>query len=404
MLSSGPAECPNGDTMQPAPKDLVLYRAATSIHVHRAHENALPVARRGEFFLNTLAITILTLGYALTTGTGFIDGEAAKVAFRAFAILLIMFNIVSAGKIVPFTLAFTLLCIALMSINGSAFILNLIFLTLFFESFRRMPLRDIALALLISSALTVAFHQIGLFLGLFSVTETEYGGRLRSAMGFTNPNQLAVIYLSFVICSLFFHITRRKWTTFAFFAASLAFSLTMLRVSDSRTSTLAIFIMLMIYVLWRLLSRAKGASIAFRLGACFVLLLANVSTWFMTTAQGSALNDLLSARPLMIQLYLSSAGFSGYLIGWQAPEGGVDNSYIIMLSTMGLLSYIVFTIALLVAVFRSSPELSPIYITLMIVGIFEGTLMRPEIPAALLFLVVILIRPTTDTPAPRSRK
>lgn len=404
MRSSRPAELRNGDTMQPAFKDKVLYRSATSTHVHTGHENAFPVARRSEFLLNTLAITILTLGYTLTTGTSFLDGEAAKIAFRVFAIFLILLNIVSAGKIVPFALAFTLLCIALMSINGNAFILNLIFLTLFFESFRRMPLRDTALALLISSAATVAFHQIGLILGIFSITETEYGGRLRSAMGFTNPNQLAVIYLSFVICSLFFHITRRSWRTFFLFAASLAFSLSMLRISDSRTSTLAITIMLVIYTLWRLLSHTKGASIAFRLTACFVLLFANASTWFMTTAQGGALNDLLSARPLMIQLYLSSAGFSGYLIGWQAPEGGVDNSYIIMLSTMGLLSYSVFTIALFVAVFRSSPEFSPIYLTLMIVGLFEGTLMRPEIPAALLFLIVVLIRPRIDAPAPRSRK
>jgi hypothetical protein len=367
-------------------------------------ERSYLVSPRGrDLFLNTLAIAILTLGYAAITGTNLVESDAAKIGFRAAAIILILLNVVIARRIKRSTLFFVFVSIVLALVNGSAVVFNLIFLAFFFESFRRMPLRDAAFAILIPSAMAIAFHQIGLLSGVFSITETEFGGRLRSGMGFRNPNQLAVMYLSFVASSLFFHLVSRSWGSLIFFLVSLAVSFSMLKISDSRTSMLAVIMMIAIYLLWRLLSRVKGASLGFRLMSCLVLFLVNFMTWFFSTAYGSLLNEVLSLRPMMVQLFLSSADPLGYMIGWQPEDGGVDNSYLMLFSAVGAPLYFLLMISLMAFVFRARPEFSPVYVSLMIVGLFEGALVRPEIPAALLFLVVISISTRVDKPSARAR-
>lgn len=323
------------------------------------------------------------------------DSDIIKIVLRVLAMLMLVLTILTSRVIKARTLICIFMLIIAFLLNLNPIAINLLFLLLMLESIQKMRIMDVARALLISSSAVVILHQFSYMLGLLNVTTTEISERSRSALGFSNANQLAAIYLSQALCALFYYINYKCRRSLIILLGSLAICVPVLQISDSRTSMLALALAILLQVMSKALDGFPPILKALRLLAISSPMLMSFATLFLLTIPiGSALDILLSFRPYFFQEFIKNVRPYEFMLGWATPENiGVDSTYLMLASGVGVILSAMIVIIISVRMIVMRRDFLPIAVVLLISGGVESTLVRPELPAALLFLVVIFAPP-----------
>ena len=128
--------------------------------------------------LNIVALTILFVGYLLTTGAGVFDSEGAKATFRIVSFFVFFANLLIGGKINEQILIAVIFTIFFLLLSKSPLAGNIIFLLLISASLSRLNVYSFSIVLLIPTVLLVAAHFLLLITGVVSVEAVEIGSRV----------------------------------------------------------------------------------------------------------------------------------------------------------------------------------------------------------------------------------
>lgn len=346
---------------------------------------------RGQFFyLNLVLLMTLFSGYVLTTGLGIIPGDLAKNSVRISSGILAIISILLSGGFDKKTLFPIYLCIIMFLINENSILLNIIFLTIIVRSMLTLNHRYSSLAFFLASGSAVIVHLTAYYGGLVTSVVSEFGGRTRSALGFANPNQLALVYLSLVFSAtyLYFH-WKSKWVTTSLLL-SIVVSISMIEAGDSRTSLFSLF-MLFGLVLIAKISGATRVEKIFAIMAMTAPIVASAITLFLTFGAEAWLDEMLSFRPYMFSSFVSMVTFTEIWFGWEmTDEITVDNSYLALVSAVGLPISMIIIAILSRRLFYVKASHAPLVISIALAGVFESFIVRPEIPLGLMFFTIAL--------------
>lgn len=344
-------------------------------------------------FLAIMMTTVLYMGYIFTTGTRLIESELAQAAFRISAVVLSIL-IISMGKSVKSGILLTIFfIISIFLINQNLLAANMIFLMIIVASLYRIDHKSMAIAFLLPSVLAIAFHFLALNIGLISSATTEFGTRSRSTFGFTNANQAAMIYLSLVFASIFAHLQyKSRWSYFAVITSILAATFVMIE-TDSRTSLISLTLLIVIIPLWKISQRKRLLGKIARWIAALTPILGTAISFYLVQNSNPALNELLSLRPFFFAQFFEKITLSNLAFGWKpAYEDGVDNGYLMLFSLVGMFGYMFFAFLICRAILKMKAEYVPLIVVLLVASIFESFLVRPEIPVAAMFILMLLWR------------
>lgn len=340
-------------------------------------------------FLNTAALIVLFIGYFLSTGTGFIEGEVFKNLFRFAAFALLFLNIVFSFQInrnVLFLMVFFLMYSLLMQ---SQVALNIFFLLLIYLSISRLSSKEIALALLIPVVVVVVIHLLFFFTGLIVDKVTDYGGRLRSTLGFSNPNQVSAIYLSLSFISLFYSMVYKTRKSFIFAIILTAFSIYVFLISNSRTSLVGVLVLLFLlgvgFFGFRFKFYRKSLVFIGFLSPFFMVF----QTYYLAYYASPELDELFSYRLSGFYEFINNITVFELFAGWPDNEG-VDSLYLMLISGVGLVlfSFILFYVSFVAL--KIKYDYIPFFLVMLLISFAEAFLLRPEIPMSCLFVVILL--------------
>lgn len=345
---------------------------------------------RQTFRFNVFAFVVLFVGYFLTTGTGVIESEGAKAAFRFIALLVFLANVILGRAFrVQYAVALFFLYIVL-ALNQSQIAVNMVFLLLILASLHRLSGKEVAVAFLAPTIIVVVLHVLLLNTGQLVVQATEFAGRSRSTLGFANANQTSVIYLSFVILSVFTHIQFSNRTSMFLVAVSYGAAVYVILSTDTRTALIALILLISFQVLGSLFYRFKAYRASLTLLGSASPFFASAATYYLTTSADPALNFLLSLRPYFFAQFMSNVTPADFVFGWRTDgDSGVDNLFLMLLSGVGAIGYLLILLSVSYRIYRMNPKFIPIVVVLMAISIFESSLLRPEIQLSALFLYLV---------------
>ena len=342
------------------------------------------------FTLNLSAMMVLYVGYILTTGL-----DVLPEGFRTFARIsaaTLAVAAIFAGRRATTPFFFSIFVFGTMFVaNSNAINLNLIFLALSAQALTSLTARRAALVLLFTAITGVAIHLAAQAAGLAETVTTSVGGRQRSASGFSNANQAALIYLSFAASAFLVHSRYRSRRSMFVVVASLLIALQFILASDSRTSLLSLVIIAALYVPLSWIKDDGRRSPVIGLAVAAMPFACALVTWWITYSNSPEMNALLSLRPYFFNLFTVGVTTSEWFWGWPLGEfENVDNSYLTLLSASG--AVLMVSIAFVTAwnLFQVKPREASIAISALIAGIFESFLIRPEILLTSVFFAVLL--------------
>ena len=338
--------------------------------------------------LNILAFAILFIGYFFTTGASLIGTFGAQTLFRFLALLVFLSNIILSGRVIPLKYLFALLATYLiLSISGSTVAVNLVFMLLILASTHRLRNDQVAVALAIPTAIVVLLHLLLLNTGQLVGYTTDFAGRIRSTLGFANPNQAAAIYLSLVVVSIYAHIQLKNRASLLLLTMSYVATFYVVLATRTRTLMFALALIIIFHVLGAVFHRNKTYRAVLRVVGVLVPVFACASTYYLTTYRDPVLDAILSGRPFFFSQFMRGVTLYDFMFGWQsAGVAGVDNLYLMLLSGVGGVAFFLILLGCSYLIFRMTPRLIPLVVVLLIVSVFESFLIRPEIPASVLFL------------------
>lgn len=228
----------------------------------------------------------------------------------------------------------------------------------------------------------LALYLILYAIGLINMGYTNYGGRLRFNLGFTNVNAGAIFFLSLVVLPL--HFKKHKLVTLILF---LATSFAVYLLTDTRSVLIFCLLFSCLFITFLFFCNKGHEDIV----ACVVRTLFFIgitASIVMPALSGSDLDVLLSYRPSIYQEALSSLSPLELLFGsGKAVE--IDNSYIVFCTTYGLVFclFLAYLILRSISVLASRKEWNSLALVgaMFLFAAIEGTLFRPELPITLLF-------------------
>jgi hypothetical protein len=353
--------------------------------------NSQVAKRRWVLTLNIAALTVLYSGYLLTTGTGAIAGTAEKAIFRLLAVSLIILSIIMQGRVSLKYLLWMPLLLALLLLNESPIAINAIFLILISFVFQRLSQHEVAVTLLIPTLVMVGLHLLLWGGGMATTVVTDFDGRVRSAVGFSNANQASVVYLSLVVAALFYKETYPTRTARILFVVSFLMASFIVTLTDSRTTMFSLGLLAALHLSGALLLRFQSYRVAIKALASISPLIGCAVTYFVTTSQDQSLNIALSLRPEFFAEFVYGISATEFLFGWSRTDLiGVDNFFLMLLSGLGAAGSTLVIISMIALINRIQARHAPLIIVMMAASIFESFLLRPELPISAVFLQVLL--------------
>lgn len=344
-------------------------------------------------YLNLTALSALFVGYLLTTGTGIIESSLLQHTFRVLAVSIAVMHVALAGRVNLLLLLLIVVTVILFSLNQSTIALNLIFLLLISASVRLLSEQSAAWNLFLSSALVVTIHLVLFSAGALSIGTYEVGERVRAVLGFANPNQAAIIYLSLVVGAAFLYATTPSWRTLALFVSSAVVAAPPIFLTGSRTSLFALGALIIGQITVSFVHRGRFFSAAIRFVGFFSPLLAAGLSVLILASADYTLDDLLSARPWFFAQFIQDVKFHELMLGWNTQgRSEVDNVYLMLLSACGAVGSIIVILALSVGMLTIPTQRIPIAVVLLVAGIFEAFLIRPELPASVILLALFFTK------------
>lgn len=352
---------------------------------------ALTIARP-EFglIMASLILGLLFCGYVLSTGMLLIESSVFKAAVRGLALLLAFMLLFSGRRISAGLLTLLFCALAFLILNQNIIAGNILYMLILLAGFRQVSNRHLSLAFLGSAYAAVSLHILAVITGIATITSTSIHGRTRSALGFANANQFALVYLTLVCSALLVHLQyRNKWSLTGLIG-SVLLSLRMMQIADSRTSMASVLLLLLLLLTAVITSRTRIIRRLYALSLAALPAIAAAVTFFLATNPSPFLNIALSLRPAYFQAFLSNISLSQWLFGWiPAEDITIDNGYLILLSAVGLPVFLLLMLALCWRMIRLRPEILVIIAVVAIASIFESFALRPEIPLSILFFALI---------------
>lgn len=345
------------------------------------------------FILNMIAMVMLSVGYILITGLKIIDSEALKAAFRAIAGGSALVAIFIGGRANMGFFGLLLLLMITILVSGNMLGINLIFLAVAVQALITLGGKRAATVLFWSAAAGVSVHILGSALGLVSTVTTNVSGRLRDTGGLANANQAALIYLSLVTAALLMHLRVGTKKTRVTVILSVLVSLPVIIGTDSRTSLLSLAILFALTPVFYWTSSKRPHAPVLRAAIASVPIAGAVATYWLASTPNIEMDYLFSFRPSIFASFLLNLQWSDLLFGWSVPPWGeIDSSYLMLLSTVGGIAAAIIIMVLAVFLYRMRIVETPIAIMILIAGVTESFLMRPEILLTPLLMTVVLER------------
>lgn len=345
---------------------------------------------RCSMVLNIVALTILFVGYLLTTGTGLFDSDGSKAIFRFSSLLVLIVNLIIDGSIKKRFLLAILILISLTLLNQSPLTVNIIFLILIAASMYRLNTKELAISLLIPVATVVVLHALLLSTGKISIEILEIGDRTRTSFGFSNANQISVVYLSLVLVSVFAHIAFKRKFSFLIMIASFLLAFAILLETDSRTSLFGLILIFFANIFSSFLIKFRSYRLFSYCAGFFAPIFGIAVTIYIINSVGTELDLILSLRPYFFSEFIGAASAIDMMLGWSDQSNPpVDNLFLTTLSAVGVIGFFVIIFIVSIRSFKMRVEFIPLVIIMMVLSIFESFLLRPEIPGSVLFVTML---------------
>lgn len=343
---------------------------------------------RVTMIINMVALTILFVGYFLTTGTRMLDSDGWKAFFRASSFLIMFVNLILDGRIkVKFVKAIIFTTFALF-LSQSQIALNILFLIIVTISLHRLALNDLAITLFVPVVVLVVVHALLLSAGMINTEVQMVGERSRSSLGLSNANLVAIMYFSLALIATFLHIVIKKSISFVLAMISFAVAFFVIVPTDSRTSLLGVAVIATIYLINHYLHNSKLFKLLIAVGGLCAPVLATILSIYLIRAVDTELDIILSLRPYFFNQFVSAASVPDLIFGW-ASSDGVDNLFLMLLSGFGVIGLTVIVLFISARTFKMRVEFAPLVIALMVMSVFESFLVRPEIPSSVLFMSLL---------------
>lgn len=348
---------------------------------------------RAKSFINSVKFRflmpffVLVFGYVFSVGTNVL--EDYKLYFRlAVALYFLVFILTSVTSKLPkiflmVELVFLCYFSVLYFFGGSPIVINFIFLILALHFFYVSNIdcnEFLANSLIVYLLVLFIYISYLVFLGE-GMTSFVIGDRERYYFGFLNPNKTGFFLFSILTLLVFNYVNFN--TSFKVLMVSVLPLLYLLILTGSRT---ALFCILLFFIL-----AFSQVILLIRKPVVFFPILFLILSFVVAFHYDNVLVDnLLSGRANDYHEFLVTLSVHDYF--WASTEGArLDNSYLQAYFNLGLFAYLIFVILFKRAIYRlNNIEVS--YVVVMLVyGLFEGTLIRPEFLLTLFFYYLLFV-------------
>lgn len=357
-----------------------------SLFVHLLVCNMTCTVKSVNKLLVFLMVLSLHIGFMAFTALQIYDSSVLKIAIRifAFALGLVVLSLARKDILFLFIWFFVFLCLYLFSENTLIF--NFVFMVLFAYVASCFSVEDFPEIIFLVSIIGALVHAASYLTGHAGGDVVIVGDRFRMTLGFSNPNMLALNYYSMLLSGFFLlYFKRGKWSVFLFLL-SVLISFPVIFVSDSRTFLFSIFVFIVLWMSIKMkslvmLSRGFVAILPF-VGAAVSLVISGMN--------GGYLDEVLSNRPSFFYQYISRMDEIGLLFGWATSvDDTIDNAYLLLFGALGavLMLFVLFFVGF--KMLKVDRFYLPFLAAILVLSVFESALLRPEIPLALIFLILI---------------
>lgn len=347
-----------------------------------------------------LSLLILLFNFLFFVGIdlGFSDYKNVN---RLLSLLFLILYLISWGKVSLKALIFNFILIFVFIIyfvlNNNELIFNFIYLFIFFMALKDVDINDLMLKIFGIFSLGALIHILLLFFGLVENINYEISNRNRSTFGFLNVNQLAIFYFYCLVISLFILLNKyaRNFKLFALLLIPL--SLYFIVLSDSRTAFFCFLVYLILHIIIKFKVLAKFYSIAI----VFLFSILFMVSFFLSLNSSPFVNDVLSNRPALFNIYLNDLLANNYNFFWGVDlvEGTpLDNSYILFLCCFGFIGsiFIIFIAPFLARRSSIKSTFYPLITVVLLYGVFESNLIRVELLVPLIVLYIYFFKPYSE--------
>lgn len=279
--------------------------------------------------------------------------------------------------------------ILLYLVNQNPLAVNVAFLAFYAFILSRFEKKSVAIVVFVTAMLGCEYHLYLLMFGKVDATVSVVGDRLRYLFGFANPNQLSALYVSLIFSSAFLVTQVNNKTNKLIFILCVALSLPFIYLADSRTGYGSVAFL----VFWSWLIRFRFCSVMSRGVLNVLLIFAMTLTYYLSFFGSAEINEVLSNRPQFFNQFVHNLGTIDLLIGWQNHEEvTIDNVYLLLFSAVGMPLSIILA-GVIFYKFRSVERaVIPLAGAMLLASLTESFLLRPELPAAGIFLSVLFSR------------
>lgn len=336
-----------------------------------------------DFFTIIFPIAILGVNYILYNALMI---SQLKLIMRASAISLLLFGMIARKKtyVNIFQLFFILLILLQFIINGSI-ALNIGAAIIFAICNKFDNQKTESIMFKINLAL-VGLMLILLLLGrVENYTYISTTGRIRSTLGFDNPNVSALFYSSSIFMFLLSRTEiRTVHCVVAFILESIVYYFT-----DSRTSFFSLLIFILLLLLYKFnKSRAVENITIVIIDLFFALNLISV----FTIDKFMKVDTLLSGRISSFIRMIDDSGIKGFWLG--GTKNTVDNFYYMFLFNYGIIMYIYIAVTVHYCLKKLNSQKSykevAFIVSYFALGFMESSIIRPEIISVLMIWKLIV--------------
>lgn len=355
--------------------------------INSGHTKTLLLNERGRgFALFCASSFFLTMNYLLYATSSF---DVFQTLFRVVAVLFLVGVYASNSAQIALNFAEIFAAIfsfALILLNGAE-PLNALLVMLWGICSRAFALKKILKALLIMALVSVAAYCL-LYAGgmLHDVQYASSLGRVRHTLGFDNPNQASIFFMSLFIAP----VAVRKHKTLAIIAVLLV-SFLIYTLSDTRT---VLFTAVLFCAFILLFSRLCTSTKAITAVVMTVALISIVGSFLIPCFRDTVLDEVLSYRATYYAEGLNGLSLIQFFIGCSdQPKLPVDNFFVYAFIMYGIfmgcfLYYEILKAAK--AISRSGDSyLTALFCSLLLMGMVESFLIRPELTITLSFWAIV---------------
>lgn len=264
--------------------------------------------------------------------------------------------------------------------------LNIAFLIILGVALNKVSFQKSIHSLNLINWIIVAVVLFSLLTGIVDNYVWTYLGRTRNTLGFVHANNAGILNYSVVVLSLM-SCKRIKW--YHYFV-TLLISYFIFDLTDSRTGFLCILIFLFSVIIVRFLSYNM---IKFIYVGVSIFVFATPLMWNLPIINSTKMNQLLSLRPGIFSRYISKHSLKHFLFGGSVIEE-IDNFYLLFLYNAGIIIYMLFLISTIIMIVRlinnGKYVLLSFVFSLLIMGMFESSILRPEYLCVPLFWKIVI--------------